>query len=125
MRIDGIYFCGASIIDNRHLLTAAHCVDGTQRLQLHFGAQNINNYTEPGQVLVFQGSSYTLHPSWDPQTLNGDIAIIRLDNGLEFNGINEFLPVILKCSIVLLHFLRYRSHSAHLFNWSWCSDLRR
>ena len=93
MRIDGIYFCGASIIDSRHLLTAAHCVDGTQRLQLHFGAQNINNYTEPGQAIVFQGSSYTLHPSWDPQTLTGDIAIIRLDNGLEFNGIQHFINI--------------------------------
>ena len=94
MRIDGLYFCGASIVDNTHLLTAAHCVDGTARLQLHFGAQNINNYTEPGQAIIFQGSNYILHPNWNPQTLAGDIAIIRLNGPIEFNGIHNYIVTI-------------------------------
>ena len=75
MRIDGKFFCGGSLIDDSHVLTAGHCADGATSFQLTFGAYYMNQ-TEPSQVIV-DTNEYTMNPNWNSVRLTGDLAIIK------------------------------------------------
>ncbi|GIX78743.1 transmembrane protease serine 11C [Caerostris darwini] len=73
----GTYLCGATLIDDRHILTAANCFDGK--------SLNPEDYSvEIGQTILktpinpYRIQEIVLHEDYTP-FLNNDIAIIRLD----------------------------------------------
>ncbi|XP_046916503.2 trypsin-1 [Dermatophagoides farinae] len=88
---DWRHICGASIINENYLITAAHCVDGL-----------INSWW-PGQLRVVLGTDrwrYTLfqqniqmipvakiiiHPEWNSRRAQNDIALIRTTKPIVFN----------------------------------------
>ena len=82
VRIDGLYFCGGSLIDASHVLTAGHCADGATSFQLTLGAFYMNQ-TEPSQFVV-TSTNYTMNPNWNSIRLTGDLAIIRLPSPITF-----------------------------------------
>ncbi|KPM02550.1 transmembrane serine protease-like protein [Sarcoptes scabiei] len=100
---DWRHVCGASIVNNFWLITAAHCVDGL-----------INSWF-PGQLRIVAGTDrwrYTLfqrkiqtptvskiflHPEWNPRKAQNDIALIKVSKPLEFNS--RVRPICLPSSI--------------------------
>ncbi len=68
-------YCRASLISNKWLLTAAHCVDFYQPsdIQVSFGLQNRdkNNY-------YYFVETVLVHPDWNSNSLENDIALIEL-----------------------------------------------
>ena len=70
--------CGASWIDQEHILTAAHCFGNQPSANQQF---SVSMKTEDGsrQLLAnFDGSCVTIHPQYNENTVVNDIAIIRL-----------------------------------------------
>ena len=85
--LDGNYkhICGGTIINEKFILTAAHCVYGKNDLDLKviLGTDKLN----------FRGPSSTehkimnisIHPSYDPLYFYNDAAVLELEEELTFN----------------------------------------
>lgn len=78
----GKIYCGASVISDRHVITAAHCVNNfdADELKVYFGGHNIStDYTDIRRVdEIFQ------HEYFDPVSYDNDIAIIKLEKPIQF-----------------------------------------
>jgi len=81
-----VHWCGGSIIDANHILTAAHCLDhGISTYRVHAGENNLES--DDGTEQVLDIAEIIIHPEY----LNGegtnanDIAILRLAFPLAFN----------------------------------------
>ncbi len=67
--------CTASLVSERTLLTAGHCVEdyGRGTLEVHFGS----SVDEPAQARLV--NDIVLHPEYDPTTSAFDLAVLWLD----------------------------------------------
>lgn len=63
-------------------MTAAHCADGVFKHEVVIGAHEIR---DPSNTKI-NAYSPTVHPEWDPYSLSNDIAILELDELIDFEG---------------------------------------
>ncbi|XP_053206058.1 chymotrypsinogen A-like [Panonychus citri] len=99
-------FCGGSLIDDQHVITAAHCVTIHQK-------ETLNN---PNNIYVYLGLSKTdtfnsipklvskiwVHPKYKQSSLLNDIAILTLSRPVKFT--QQIFPICLpNCKIDLDH----------------------
>jgi len=81
----GWQFCGGAIINSRTVVTAAHCYEGEdpRNFQIVVGQHSKkrpDKYTKKHNV-----AKIINHPRWNPQTLEHDIAVIKLSEDIQFN----------------------------------------
>ncbi|KAH0819332.1 hypothetical protein MTP99_019164 [Tenebrio molitor] len=93
----GRQFCGGSLIDNIHILSAAHCVAhmsswDVARLTVRLGDHNIKTNTEIRHVEK-RVKRIVRHRGFDPRTLYHDIAILTLDSPVQFT--QQIRPICL------------------------------
>ncbi|XP_053326507.1 transmembrane protease serine 9-like isoform X2 [Spea bombifrons] len=78
--------CGGSVISERWLLTAAHCVSGSNDASLYsvrLGALNlstVNSYEIASSV-----KQIVLHPNYSNTTSAGDLALLQLNTSVTFS----------------------------------------
>merc|ERR1712045_500730 len=65
--IDSLYVCGGNIFNENTIITAAHCADGANRIQITAGAHD-QTVSEPSQQIVIS-TSHIEHPDWNSFTL--------------------------------------------------------
>jgi trypsin len=82
----GSHFCGGSLIDSTHVLTAAHCVEGDNpsRLQVRVGEHLRNSPNEYTRTVAVVGNSW--HPRYDQNgNLEFDFAVLELAEAVSFD----------------------------------------
>ncbi len=81
------FFCGATIIKENYLITAAHCVEGKNANDI-FVKTGIANLDESGQTRLV--SEIIVHPEYE--NYKNDIAILRLSKPLTLSEKVKIIP---------------------------------
>ncbi|XP_035693354.1 trypsin-like [Branchiostoma floridae] len=76
---DGSLMCGGSIIAERWIVTAAHCVDrqSAHRLGVSVGSHNL--YSDDDDQENIQVKRVVQHEDYDDRTIDNDIALLELE----------------------------------------------
>jgi hypothetical protein len=89
-------FCGGTIRDASHVITAAHCLEDTRASDLYVAAGFVDRDGLDPTMQRRQVVAITSHPAYDPATTNNDLAILRLAAPLALDGgaTTQALPVV-------------------------------
>ncbi|KAK2854369.1 hypothetical protein Q5P01_007030 [Channa striata] len=76
LQFNGIHFCGGSLINENWVVTAAHCHITTDD-RVIIGAHD-KSFGSSENIQVVKPAEVFNHPKWNPNTINNDIALIKL-----------------------------------------------
>ncbi|CAL1274377.1 unnamed protein product [Larinioides sclopetarius] len=86
--------CGAALLNERWVITAAHCVTyaGTtltiepDKFQIYFGKYHRQDSKDDEYVQVKKIQEIHIHPDYDPGLFDADIALLQLDSPVQLNS---------------------------------------
>ncbi|KAL0127867.1 hypothetical protein PUN28_003247 [Cardiocondyla obscurior] len=110
----GRQFCGGSLIDDTHVLTAAHCVANMNswdvaRLTVRLGDYNIKTNTEIRHI-ERRVKRVVRHRGFNSRTLYNDVALLTLSEPVEFT--EQIRPICLPSGSQL-----YSGKTATVIGW--------
>ena len=86
-------FCGGTVRDATHVITAAHCLPNKNAADLAVVA-GVADRTELGGGNIFLVKSISTHPSYDAPPQANDVAVLTLTSPMPLGGQIRALPVI-------------------------------
>ncbi|XP_026721050.1 transmembrane protease serine 9 isoform X2 [Athene cunicularia] len=85
LKEDSTHFCGATVIGDRWLLSAAHCFNETnpEEIEAYLGTTSLNG--TDGHAVRVNVTRVIQHPLFNPVLLDFDVAVLELARPLVFN----------------------------------------
>ena len=108
--------CGASIINNKYILTAAHCVDqgvNPSDLIIRIGFTYQDNLGS--NLQSYTAKKIVIHPDYDNSTLDYDVAVIEIDGTFSFNNFAQPVELISEYNL----FPENIGNTVRASGWGW------
>ncbi|XP_066909169.1 trypsin-1 [Halyomorpha halys] len=110
---NGTFYCGASLITPRHLLTAAHCLYGKSAKHIQVGLGDHNrNQDEKGELKKLRVSRAAMHPEFSISKIRNDIGIVELEAPVGVQG-----PTIRTVCLPTNHGMEYSGLDGVVAGW--------
>ncbi|KAI2084806.1 hypothetical protein LOZ36_004510 [Ophidiomyces ophidiicola] len=90
LSIDGTHQCGATLLDSKNVLTAAHCVASSKGV---FRVRGGTTTWKKGGIEV-KVKAVVPHPQWDSQTIRNDIALLHLETPILESGSIKYVKLV-------------------------------
>ncbi|KAI5711946.1 hypothetical protein M8J75_004486 [Diaphorina citri] len=84
----GKFYCGATLIAKRHVLTAAHCIEGVnpKEIKVTLGEHDRLSKNESVPVIIRKVKRAIRHPDFSLSNFNNDIALLEMESGVDFEA---------------------------------------
>lgn len=79
------HICGGSVIDEHHVLTAAHCLKGQSASSMYVVVGEYDLSETSGNEQVIAAGELIIHEHYDGDTFTNDVGIIRLVPSITFS----------------------------------------
>ncbi|XP_008558376.1 venom serine protease [Microplitis demolitor] len=110
----GGIICGATIVNNKQVITAAHCISGRNynSVGVLVGDHDLSTRTETTATKLFRVVSFVIHSLYNEHTLDYDIALINIDGTIEIS--EQVGPVCLPFKHSQSHF---QDETVEILGW--------
>ncbi|KAL6422453.1 hypothetical protein ACFW04_010628 [Cataglyphis niger] len=83
---DGRFHCGASLLNNDYVITAAHCVRRLKRSKIRVILGDYDQYVNTDGVPIMRAVSVVIrHKNFDMNSYNHDVALLKLRKSVKFS----------------------------------------
>ncbi|XP_018008924.1 trypsin-1 [Hyalella azteca] len=83
--LKGHYYCGGTLISDRYVLTAGHCVRGVnvKSLKVMVG-EHMRSFPIETRSKAYQAVHYVVHPNFNHSNFESDIALVKLSDKVPY-----------------------------------------